>query len=633
MTSLALLAFVALSAAVNAYKMYTAAQQRLESSDIPAALREVNGNIQNALSLPITVSKGIVDNAYIHQWLARGEQPQDESALVEYLDKLKARSDASAIFLVSKQSSRFYFESGVLKTISQESAADRWFYRFTESGKPFELNVDTDEVSGDLTVFVNYRIDNGGQLLGVGGIGSSLDKMTGLINGYRIGQNGIVYLVDAEGIIKLHGDKSKVGKHISEIGNGLSITDATKVTAGTEQLQRGESALQGGLIIASSAVPLIGWTLVAEIPESDFYGDINSSLLTSTLTNLLIALLFVVIIAVATRQAFKPVNEVTGALIAIGQGDQDLTQRIDYQYNNEVGLLARGFNNFIDKIESLIHSANDINLTLNSRLQQTASELSQTVSWAAEQEQVTQQVATAISQMEVTAAEIADNAEMTSKVTTGVNKGAVEGKEVIDESIKSINTLSRNIENTADTISSLATDVDAIASVIDVIQDISEQTNLLALNAAIEAARAGEQGRGFAVVADEVRTLSQRTKQSTEEIAVVIHRLQKGSRNAVNAMELGLDSTNDGAGKILLAGDSFAQISHSVSQMNGMNLQIATATSQQTTVASEVNENVVAIAGLAQKTATASHASEARFGEMKRSVQELSALLQQFKTR
>ncbi len=639
--SLALMALIFLSIFINFNEMYQLTVGRVEKQELPAVLREVEGKIDHYINKAIIHSQGLAENSYIQHWLMDEEQGNSAqgggqysdgyNSLIRYLDSLKTNSESSAVFLVSDQSRKFYNGQGVLKTISPDSDDDSWYFNFIKSAQRYELNIDNDETTGNLTGFINFRIEDQGRLLGVGGIGKSLNELSTVISHYRIGKNGIVYLINRDGLVQVHGNKQYIGLPVTELISGLDAKGLAQLTQGSQTSLTISDQNKGNLVLASTPLASVGWILVSEIPESDLYQDINASILRAVLISVSLALVFIVIMAYTVQKLFKPIDEISNALISIAEGDRDLTQRINYNANDEAGVLAKGFNDFAGKISEVITSANAIGLNLHDRVDATSNQIAQTVHWANDQEKNTHQVATAICQMESSASEVALNAELAVKATENALAGASQGQHVVDEATDTIREMSNNIQLTADTIAQLNQDVEQIATVTDVIQGISEQTNLLALNAAIEAARAGEAGRGFAVVADEVRMLSQKTRQSTEEISGMIDRLQIASTKAVDMIEAGLASTQTGTEKVMIAGDLFRSIIDLVSEMSEKSAQIATATAEQKAMASEITENVVSISELSRQTSSATSSSEQAFVQMQVNIKALSDILQQFK--
>ncbi len=248
-----------------------------------------------------------------------------------------------------------------------------------------------------------------------------------------------------------------------------------------------------------------------------------------------------------------------------------------------------------------------------------------------EQNAQTEQVATAMNEMVVTIQEVARSASSAAESANSADSEAATGNQVMAESITSINTLAQEVQRTFDFITKLKEESDSIGAVLDVIRGIAEQTNLLALNAAIEAARAGEQGRGFAVVADEVRTLASRTQESTQEIQDMIERLQAGANEAVNVMQEGRNRAEISVGQSAKAGNALQSIASVVDNIKDMNMHIATAAEQQSATADEINRNVVNISNFANETASGAEQSAKAAEDLSHLAIQLQDIVKRFK--
>ncbi|MBA6233920.1 MULTISPECIES: methyl-accepting chemotaxis protein [unclassified Colwellia] len=327
----------------------------------------------------------------------------------------------------------------------------------------------------------------------------------------------------------------------------------------------------------------------------------------------------------------QPLSEVANALENIARGEGDLTQRLCVKRKDEIGLVAESFNVFVDKIQLLVQS---IQLSVKQ-----TSEVSENVYQASEasrghlenQQSETDQVATAITEMSASAKEIANNVQLTAGSAEQANQDARAVSAIIKESIESINGLSDHLNEATKVVGALEDDVKGIVSVLDVIRGIAEQTNLLALNAAIEAARAGEQGRGFAVVADEVRALASRTQESTAQIQQTIERLQSGAKSAVHVMEDSQTKSKASVENALSSGESISSILNSTEQITEMATQIASAVEEQSTVAEELSSNVNRIVSAGHSSLEQLNAMTKNSQLMQSSSDELNKLTQQFK--
>ena len=299
----------------------------------------------------------------------------------------------------------------------------------------------------------------------------------------------------------------------------------------------------------------------------------------------------------------SPIKRAVAAMHDIAEGEGDLTQRLDAKGKDEIAELARGFNTFISRVQELVSQVAGSTSQLASAAEEMSLIVDQTKNGIQQQSNETEQVATAMNEMVATVQEVARHADSAAQMAHEADSQALTGKNVVSRTVQSIEQLAGEVNKASEVIHGLERDSEAIGAVLDVIQGIAEQTNLLALNAAIEAARAGEQGRGFAVVADEVRSLASRTQSSTQEIQAMIERLQVGARDAVVVMKNGTTQAEESVRQAADAGSSLEEITNAVTNISQMNAQIADASRQQGTVAEEINRNVSNITQVAEASA------------------------------
>jgi methyl-accepting chemotaxis protein len=344
----------------------------------------------------------------------------------------------------------------------------------------------------------------------------------------------------------------------------------------------------------------------------------------------ILALLLGVLAAwVITRQITQPLKETLGEVQRIASGDLTASARVTRR--DELGVLQQGIQNMGDTLRELISGIRDGVTQIASAAEELSAVTEQTSAGVNGQKSETDQVATAMHEMTATVQEVARNAGDASTAASEADEQARLGDKVVNEAIVQIERLASEMNRSSEAMTSLQKESDKIGSVMDVIKAVAEQTNLLALNAAIEAARAGEAGRGFAVVADEVRGLAQRTQKSTEEIEGLVAGLQTGTQQVASMMNNSRKLTDSSVELARKAGGSLENITHMVSNIQSMNLQIAAAAEQQSAVADEINRSIVNVRDVSEQTAAASEETAASSVELARLGNELQTMVSRFR--
>ncbi|MBV1909857.1 MAG: methyl-accepting chemotaxis protein [Kangiellaceae bacterium] len=354
-----------------------------------------------------------------------------------------------------------------------------------------------------------------------------------------------------------------------------------------------------------------------------------SSSRTLILVFAVIAIVVAIGINVWVLQSIRsPLTEVLRVMEKVSDGD--LRENVVVHSTDEIGKLSEGFNQLINQLSGMLNEISASSQQLSAAAEQTSAISSESHANINKQKEQTDMIATAMTEMTATVDEVASSATNTSKEVNNADRDAIEGQKIVQNNIATINGLAQEIQNAAQVIDKLDQYSTNIGTVLDVIRGIADQTNLLALNAAIEAARAGEQGRGFAVVADEVRTLASKTQESTSEIQEMIERLQSGTMEAVKVMKTSTQEAQNSVDETAKAGVSLSKIAEAVSVINDMSSHIASAADEQSTVSREMHENILSISHSADQTAQGASENLAASQEMAKLAENLQHLVGRF---
>lgn len=609
------------------------AQRYLVEQALPSSIEAMRNDIERILVQPLTAAKDIASNSMVRDWLAGGESSVQTAGFVSYLEGIRAEHKAFTALIIGAASNHYFTEKGLDRTLSRSNPNDAWFYSFLDSNQPRTLNIDNDTATGELALFIDLKVEQAGKVVGVAGLGLSMKELSELIHNFNFGERGKVYLVRSDGLIQIHPETQFSGKRTLIEQIGAPAAQAVMGQLSTSTAFATSSFVRDGEDFLALSLPLrdLGWTLVAEVPQSQIYAEARRAMWMSSGIGLAVALVCLLLVVLLARGLVRPIRQVTAALVAIGSGGGDLTHRLDSSRADELGDLARGFNRFLENQRDMIGEVLATSERLRTAVGQVARVVDNTAERSGRQQEMTDMVATAVHEMGLTVQEIAQNAGNAAVASQTARDEALQAREVVGGSIRHIESMSEEIGIAAGAVGELAHQVASIDQVLAVIRGISEQTNLLALNAAIEAARAGDMGRGFAVVADEVRTLARRTQSSTDEIQQMIGSLKQGAENAVSSMYAGQAATGTGVESSQRTGASLTAITGQVERISDMNHQVATATEEQSAVTEEINRNVQGISDLARATAGEVRACREDCQTLQRLADDLARQMSSFK--
>ena len=578
-------------------------EHRLIDIELPTMLEQISSQIDREVSQLLFSAEQLANNEFIKQAVQQTElDAVTEAMLVKQLNNVRNQYSLNDASVANRKTAYYWNQNGFLRQLNQQQ--DGWFFGFTQSGQQTMVSM-FQEASGEVKMFANYQNVSGDTM---SGLSKSMDDMVNLLNGFKIEDSGFVFLTDAKGSVQIHQRKDKAsssltqlyGSQASQLLNRGSFNLITATYEGQE------------VFVASAYVKSMDWFVIGSVPVAEVFADLTAVAQKMLVTTLIVAAIFIFMGIFLANSIANPIKQIAQRFTDLGKGDGDLSQRIEVKGNDEIAQLSTGFNGFIEKIHQSMKEVASTSHALQSAAESVSEKSNRTHNNSQEQRDQTIQVVAAINQMGATISEIASNAATAAETANQASGNTDEGRAVVNKAKDAISRLAADIENTGKVVEQLASTTQDIGSILDVIRDISDQTNLLALNAAIEAARAGEQGRGFAVVADEVRNLASRTASSTEEIQKMINQLQNDAKDAVTAMASGKVVTQEGVSASDEAVNVLVNISDRIHDISDRNTQVATATEEQSTVVHTINQNIEEINSINEvTTSTAEELAEA----------------------
>lgn len=430
---------------------------------------------------------------------------------------------------------------------------------------------------------------------GVVGGDLSIASLVEDVTKMQLPADGFAIMMHKDGTIIAYKDAAKAMKPASEIDNDLTNALIEQSKSSKELVPAYFDNEGRDKLLWAADIPDTDWELVLVLDKAALEAPLSSLLMTQLGMALLVLVGSILAISWLVSMLLGPLTKVSQALARIADGNGDLTQRIKIDANDEVGQLANSFNRFVGSQHQLIGNIRQLANELNADAERSLVTNQAAVDELQRQQQEVTMVATAVTEMASATMEIAGNAENTAAAAQQSAQSSEQGKMLVNKTRQSINGLAEEVGQATEVIGELSRHAQAITSILSTIQGIAEQTNLLALNAAIEAARAGEQGRGFAVVADEVRVLSRRTQDSTQQIQSTIETLQQTTARAVSLMQTSQGLADNSVQDADQAVRALEEITSAISLISDMAGQIATAAEEQTQVTGEITQNTTAI--------------------------------------
>ncbi|MGC8077696.1 methyl-accepting chemotaxis protein PctA [Pseudomonas paraeruginosa] len=613
--SLVVFAAFALFTLYNDYLQRNAIREDLESY-----LREMgdvtSSNIQNWLGGRLLLVEQTA------QTLARDHAPENVSALLEQ----PVLASTFSFTYLGQQDGAFTMRPDSPMPAGYDPRTRPWYKDAVAAGGLTLTEPYVDAATQELIITAATPVKAAGNTLGVVGGDLSLKTLVQIINSLDFSGMGYAFLVSGDGKILVHPDKEQVMKTLGEI----YPQNTPKIAAGFS-----EAELHGHARILAftpiKGLSGLNWYIGISVDKDKAYAMLSKFRVSAIAAALISIVAILLLLGLLIRLLMQPLHLMGRAMQDIAQGEGDLTKRLNVTSHDEFGVLGEAFNQFVERIHRSIREVAGTAHKLHDVSQLVVNASNSSMANSDEQSNRTNSVAAAINELGAAAQEIARNAADASHHASDANHQAEDGKQVVEQTIRAMNELSEKISASCANIEALNSRTVNIGQILEVIKGISEQTNLLALNAAIEAARAGEAGRGFAVVADEVRNLAHRAQESAQQIQKMIEELQVGAQEAVSTMTESQRYSLESVEIANRAGERLSSVTGRIAEIDGMNQSVATATEEQTAVVDSLNMDITEINTLNQEGVENLQATLRACGELETQAGRLRQLVDSFK--
>ena len=548
---------------------------------------------QNSESVSQNIASWLNAKLAIVISIAKTHKANDSKALT--LSQLNTAELAGSFknTYIGKSSGTFILNDQSVVLPADFDATSRPWYKLVENKSNTAFTTPyIDVTTNELTISAVVPMLQNGQFSGVAGADIDMQTVTKIINDIDFLGLGYGFLLDNKGQVLSHPNAKLNLKNTSDIFG----TNTPLQSEFTQYEINGESKLISFTKI--SGIENVDWYLGVVIDKDKAYVSVSNFGQTAAVFMVIGIITIIIMMQLLLRYLMQPMNRLNDAIKDIAQGEGDLTRRLTVENDDEFGDLSHSFNIFIEKIQHSIEQVKESTEQLDTVIESLVSQTHSSLSMYDDQSKRTDSVAAAINQFSATSMDISNNAESASQLAKNADEHSTQNQEALSHSVTTIHQLSANMEKAQQTINSLNTHTASIGQVLEVIKGVSEQTNLLALNAAIEAARAGEAGRGFAVVADEVRQLAHRTQQSTQEIEDTVSQLQKGSNLAVELMKTSLQDSEKSVQQADAVGNLMSHVIQAIKQINDANHSVASATDEQNQVVKLLDTDIQTISAL-----------------------------------
>lgn len=521
----------------------------------------------------------------------------DNQRLVELL----ATSAAISNVIMTYQDGRSYMS---LNNTKYDFRTRDWYQSAKNASDVTVTGVYQDQVTQQKVVSVTMPVKQQGQVIGVLLGDIKLDDVISTVSNMRFA-GGAATLTDNNAVFFASDDPNDIGKTPSQISANFADMERAFFSQQSGHLSFPYLGIQfDGYFERVNLTPDMYWTLMVFVDQESALVDVYAAMYESLVTGGILLLISCGAIFVILQYAYRPLLKLKTAVLDLSHGTGDLTQRLKIEGDDDLAQISQGFNRFVENLQEMMLHISQASQNISVSAKQLGTTARENEAKLVTHSSETEQVVTAITEMSESARTVAENVNQSNRITEDASKEAESSLAIVNNAVSTVSALVTEVEDMSNRILRMNQDANKISNVLNVIGEISEQTNLLALNAAIEAARAGEQGRGFAVVADEVRALAGRTQNSTMEISDMLNQLLGGTESVVKAMDSTKRQCQETADKTAEVSESLTVMSTSVQEIDDVSTQIAAATEEQSTVAEELSRNMLSIRDIVESLVT-----------------------------
>ncbi|KIA80931.1 hypothetical protein QR66_07490 [Chromobacterium piscinae] len=622
--ALILLVSLAIAGVVSTRMFKTALTERLEQHELKATVEAIRNELDASISLPLSQTRQMAANTYLLDWTAAGEPESGVAAWQHYAKALMQTSGASIISWTSEATLNIYIDHGTVK--ADPKGNDKWLADFLASGRESQFTLGSETGKQQVMMFVNVLAnkDKPGHRA-VAALGFDVTQMAERVRKMAVGERGQVYVVDASGQVRLHRDPALMqNKNLLPGLPGMAEVAPQLLNKSGFNLAHFNGP-GGPTIVASSYMPSADWFVVVEMDEDEVYGAVTRTIAWVVGVDAVVLALSLLLIWWVSGFISRPLVELRNAMRSLSSGHGDLTLRLPVQSGDETGQVAEAFNRFMEQLRAMFLQVRE----QSAQLHRSAGELTRMTQSLSEGSRynadLSETTAATIEQLSVSVSHIAGNCHGTAEAVEQAGALSSQSAEAVGKVSVEIGSVAASMDEVKAVMEELERRSAEVGSIAGVIKDIADQTNLLALNAAIEAARAGEQGRGFAVVADEVRKLAERTSQATVEIDEMVDGMQQGSGQARERVARTYGAVQGGVLLAEAAQRQIAEIQSSMQLVVRQAAEIRDAASEQ----SKATEDMARTAEQMSSQATQSDAEITRAGQVVADLEKLSQSLEQ----